>query len=290
MSEQLSMNAKSVNFDQERISITCPDASSDVYHFRSSQVTKSNIMKVFGIPSKLNFFLIDKDNNIELEEKDGSYNVTAKTLYIIQFTKANWMIKDTINNTSDLKLDDDKEDIDEIDWSQCSLMDLSKGTGGKTGEKVYTAANGVTVTSSAPVWNNSNYYYMSYLFNGILNCRGDKSDARTSYWMTSSSGDQNLIIDFGKSINLSFINIAAATYEDNGKANKGSDYSIDVFEKRSNKWMNICGIIDTSNDALEYVRRHDIKHCVAKIRINLTQRIKKYGVCLKEIDCYVVDD
>lgn len=48
------------------------------------------------------------------------------------------------------------------------LIDLSGGTGGRTGERVYTAPNGVVVTSDYPTWNNSNYYYMEYMFNNVI--------------------------------------------------------------------------------------------------------------------------
>ncbi len=68
-------------------------------------------------------------------------------------------------------------------------LNLSGGTGGTSGQTVYTARNGVVVTSSFGVYYNSNYYYMGYLFDGI-----DDSAAFTTYWL--SNGGTTVTLDF----------------------------------------------------------------------------------------------
>lgn len=224
---------------QERVGITCPASSNDRYNFRLSQVTIENLRNVFGIPSTINFFLIDKDNNIELPTKDGSFITSPKILYKVKFSTPLMIVND--KNASNIlktmipgeaKGNDDVQDI-KIDWDQSHLLDLSKGAGGSAGQTVYTASNGVTVTSSAVTYTNQNFYNIGYLFNGDTT-----STAHNSYWLTNSSGDQTLTINFGNWTNLASINIASKTYA--SAADRRSDYSIDVFEKDGNKWMNIC--------------------------------------------------
>ncbi len=72
-------------------------------------------------------------------------------------------------------------------------LDLSGGSGGTSGQSVYTAKNGVVVTSSVKVYTNSNYYYIQYLFDGI-----DNSGAANTYWLSDGGPTVTLDFDFFK--------------------------------------------------------------------------------------------
>ena len=62
------------------------------------------------------------------------------------------------------------------------LLQLRGGNGGRTGQSVYTAPNGVVVTSSKPTCKNSNYYYIEYLFSGT------QTGSHTDYWLVKPVG------------------------------------------------------------------------------------------------------
>ena len=161
----------------------------------------------------------------------------------------------------------------------CFLNNLITNCVVYLGQKVYTAPNGVTVTSSAVTYKLGKYYHLGYLFNGDI-----KSPSALSYWLTHSSGNQTLTINFGDWINLESIHISAMPYKN---ADRRSDYSIEVFARNSNKWINVCGVIDTKYDPVGYIRSHSVRESIVQVRINLSRK-EKYGVCLREIDLYVV--
>ena len=56
---------------------------------------------------------------------------------------------------------------------------LGGGTGGTTGQSSYTSTQGYVISSNRAVYNNSNFYYMSYMFNKTI------SGGATNYWLTS---------------------------------------------------------------------------------------------------------
>ena len=64
-----------------------------------------------------------------------------------------------------------------------SMLDLTGGEGGSTGMTVYNnipSMPGMTVTSTQPVYNNRNYYYIPYLFDG-----GWQVNAHTTYYLAA---------------------------------------------------------------------------------------------------------
>lgn len=85
-------------------------------------------------------------------------------------------------------------------------LDLSKGIGGRNNEKVYTAPNGVVVTSSMPTYSNSNYYWLEYLFD---------DPTINNYWLTSGA-PATLTFDFGSlpSCDIRRIEVVGATRTD----------------------------------------------------------------------------
>lgn len=85
-------------------------------------------------------------------------------------------------------------------------LDLSKGTGGRNYEYVYTAPNRVVVTSSMPTYSNSTLYWMEYLFD---------DPTLENYWLTSG-GPATLTFDLGslKNRDIRRIEVTGATRTD----------------------------------------------------------------------------
>jgi hypothetical protein len=172
------------------------------------------------------------------------------------------------------------EDESEL-TSPPQLYVLSGGVGGKTGECKYQAPNGTIVSSTAPVYNNTTYYYMSYLFNG--DTAGTSHD---SYWLTSSQGPQQLDFEFPKSIYIDHIRVCATAYVSNASTDRRSNYSICVWDEKSGRWVDVTDLVDTKGDPLGWTRSHSVKRYAGKIKFHLTCEAK-YGVTLKEIDFMV---
>ena len=76
-------------------------------------------------------------------------------------------------------------------------LPLGGGSGGRSGQSVYTSPNGVVVTSSHPTYSNRNLYYMEYLFNGT------HSGTHTDYWLVGATQQASLefVLPFPMNIN-----------------------------------------------------------------------------------------
>jgi hypothetical protein len=81
-----------------------------------------------------------------------------------------------------------------------SLLDLTGGQGGTTGQTVYNSIPsmpGMTVTSTQPVYNNQNYYYIPYLFDGQWGV-----NAHTTYYLAAGGTENTFTFDFGRVVSL----------------------------------------------------------------------------------------
>jgi hypothetical protein len=83
-------------------------------------------------------------------------------------------------------------------------MNLRGGSGGTTGQKVYTVAGVATVTSDNPTYSNSNYYYMQYMFDGVY----QNLNQHANYWLgQSTSQDTKFTFTFPAPVPLSMIRV-----------------------------------------------------------------------------------
>ena len=162
-------------------------------------------------------------------------------------------------------------------------IDLSGGTGGRANQRVYTAPNGVVVTSSANTYNTPyNYYHMEYLFNGSI---ADANNQATRYWMTDSSGNQTLTFDFiaiGPSV---YKNIRRIVVYPRTRNDATSNYRILVSSDGSSYTQIVPWV--TVNTSMPYgtAVTHDIEEGYRFIRFELT-RNGSFGVSLDEIEFY----
>lgn len=164
------------------------------------------------------------------------------------------------------------------------MLDLRGGNIDRN--RVYKAANGVVVTSSANTYSSSNYYYLAYLFNRTY------GTSATHYWMTSSSGNQTLTFDLRSVSDFYLKKIVMYPYS---RTNASSNYRIEVSSDGV-AWEAMTGWVNnhhSSNNA-NYVapgqyREHPIHSVfdVRFIRFTLT-RNGSYGVALNEIELYGV--
>ena len=164
-----------------------------------------------------------------------------------------------------------------VEENKTSKIDLSNGVGGKSGEKVYTAPNGVIVTSSAPVYTSSNVYYMEYLFNETYS-----SGNADTYWLTNSTGNQTLTFDFGSlgSIIINKIKVYPKTRTD-----ASSNYRILVSNDNITYTEVVPWIINSTSDAYGTVREHNVSINQRYIRFELTKN-GSWGVTLNEIEFF----
>lgn len=143
----------------------------------------------------------------------------------------------------------------------------------------YIADNGIVVTSSAPTYNNSNNYYLEYLFNG-----DNSTQSGTTYWLTSSNGNQTLTFDLTNS-DISLVqNILVYPRARNDAS---SNYSITTSSDGSN-YTEVVPLVVNSTSSPNYgvAREHlDLEITDPYIRFNLT-RNNSYGVILHEIEFY----
>ena len=157
-------------------------------------------------------------------------------------------------------------------------IDLSGGTGGAGGQTVYTAPNGVVVTSSAPTYTNGSLYYLGYIFNG-----NKDTGANTDLWLTNSSGNQTLTFDMDAYANDPITQISVYP---KSRTDASSNYSIDVSNDGTN-WTEVVSLVTNSTSlALGTERLHDGLNITQRyIRFNLT-RNDSWGVTLHEIELY----
>jgi hypothetical protein len=164
-----------------------------------------------------------------------------------------------------------------IDWTTARKMRLDGGTGGTAGETVYVPRPGITVSSSAPVYNNN---HMGYLFNGEPTNR-----ASTEYWLTESSGLQTLTLSFEKPVGITLIRACATT----DGADHRSNYRLTVISASGRARMVSDGFVDTENDIFGIFHTHVVRaENVIQIVIELTQE-GSIGVCLKKIEIWAVE-
>lgn len=154
-------------------------------------------------------------------------------------------------------------------------LDLSGGSGGTSGTKVYTAPNGTVVTSSANVYSNSSYYYMGYMFNSTY------GTTATHYWLTNSSGNQTLTFAFNQSYYFDFIRVYPTTISD-----RKSNYQIEVSTNGINYSNLTGGFVTTTSDPVGTYRDHSALNAYSHVRFTLTRQ-QSWGVTLNEVEFYV---
>lgn len=163
-------------------------------------------------------------------------------------------------------------------------LDLSGGVLNR--DRIYRSPNGVTVTSSANTYYNSNYYYLGYLFNETY-----QTDPR-HYWLTSSSGNVTLTFDLTSVYDFVVKQIRVYPYT---RTNASSNYRIEVSSDGL-LWEEVVGWVynhHNPNNA-NYIpagqyREHHIEYGfkINYIRFTLT-RNGSYGATLNEIELYGV--
>eukprot|EP01084_Bolivina_argentea_P179777 310622_1 len=178
--------------------------------------------------------------------------------------------------TTEWKLKKNYKDEIAIDWSKATKLNLQGGTGGKSGETKYVV-NNIVVESSHPVFTNSNYYYIPYMFDGNTTT----NQAWASMWLPNGPKDQILTFTFPTAIKLSHISAYSCTGTGCGTHKYGVDYFCD------NKWEMLCTDIDTKDDKIGFERRHKVQKVVTKIRFNFEMII--YYISMSEIDFFVVE-
>eukprot|EP01084_Bolivina_argentea_P166997 289910_1 len=245
-------------------------------NIRLSQLYISNLRLAFSIPSDVYFYLKDSNDNVEFADlNNGLFDAEPNNAYYIQFPSEQHTPKKNIECKEENKYD---VDDNKVDWNTTKLLHLSGGEGGQSGSKTYTAPNGTVVQSSGAVWKNSNYYYIGYLFNGDV-----KGTTHTSYWLSEGGANETLTFTFTDTTYVSHI-MVCATCNGNNPGNRSSNYSVDGYGL-DNKWIQICGLVNTSNDKLGDTRCHMVRKAFSKIRFNVKKA--KNNICLKEIDIYV---
>lgn len=163
---------------------------------------------------------------------------------------------------------------DRVTLHDQSKVDLSGGTGGTSGQTVYTAPNGVVVTSSAPVYSNSNYYYMEYMFNNSIS---------SSYNVHShflSSGATTLTFDFGEG----HAGITDMMVYPRARDDGSSNYRIEVSDDNATWTEVVPWVTTTHDDSTPYgtEHRYTLNTTARYIRMELTQN-GSWGSCLDEI-------
>ena len=104
-----------------------------------------------------------------------------------------------------------------------NMIDMTGGTGGQTGQTVYSDIPSMprtTVTSSNPTYNNGNYYYIQYLFDGVY----QSIDNHPNYWLGQSSSDTTFTINFGTPVDLTRVKLAPKCRSDTNSM----DYQLSI--------------------------------------------------------------
>ncbi len=162
-----------------------------------------------------------------------------------------------------------------------SYFDLSGGNFDST--KVYTSPNGVRVTSSAPTYvnqDNPTLYYLAYLFNGTTGAN------LRDHWLTNSSGQQTLTVEFPFSVPLEKVRVYPTNFFQN---DRNSKYKLEV--KKGELWVDITGgFVNTLGKPASYFEDHTIVdiESVRELRFTLT-RERSYGSTLTEIQFFPRD-
>jgi len=159
-----------------------------------------------------------------------------------------------------------------------ALVDMTSSNSSSAGQTVYTADNGVVVTSSAGSYNNSSNYYMEYMFDGDTT-----STAGTTYWLTSSSGTQTLTFNFTGS-SISYID----KFRIYPKARTDSFSDIGAIETSSDgsTWTQVYGDQNLSS-SIAFGTYYDYSLTTTDQYVRITlQRSGNWGVCLHEVEIY----
>lgn len=156
-------------------------------------------------------------------------------------------------------------------------LTLRDGTGGTTGQTVYTARNGIVVTSSANVYANSNYFYMGYLFDGV-----DNSSSPLAYWLTA--GGSSVTLDFDFNSILSRLNhIHKMILYPRTREDTISDYRIMGSDNKMLWTELVPRVINTYADTpYGTAREHELNRKFRYIRIELYQK-GNWGVTMNGI-------
>ncbi|GAA0381409.1 LamG-like jellyroll fold domain-containing protein [Bacillus horti] len=166
--------------------------------------------------------------------------------------------------------------------SETGMLDLRGGNFDRS--TVYTAVNGVVVTSSDPTYVNSTYYYLAYLFNRSY------GTTASQYWMTTT-GNSTRTLTFNLSTVMDEFYLTRLRIFPYSRSDTSSNYRISVSENGVN-WTSITGWVmnhHTPSNA-NYIppgisREHDINvpFQVRFIRFELTRQ-GTWGATLNEIE------
>jgi hypothetical protein len=167
-----------------------------------------------------------------------------------------------------------------VAWGTARPLDLRNGVGGKTGEFVYSVP-GITITSSAKVFANGNYYYMYYMFQGDA-----ASSEHTEYWLGDGQANNSLEFKFKRPRNVAEIPVCATAAR--GFTDRRSDYQITALTDTERKDVTN-GFINTLGDEFGSWHAHPVlKERVSLIRFDLT-KASTHGPCLKKIEILTVE-
>ena len=112
-------------------------------------------------------------------------------------------------------------------------LNMKNGEGGTAGKTVYTTDSGIVVTSSTPVYNNSNYYYIRYLFR-----EGRESGSYTDHFLAANNNPCSLTIEFPSPLPVAGVRVLASSGD--GHRNKcGCDYDLAVLEEGRNGYSSV---------------------------------------------------
>jgi len=164
-------------------------------------------------------------------------------------------------------------------------LDLSGGSGGISGQNVYTAPDGTTAVSSASTYENGNFYYLQNLFDGsdpaiLSSC--SHGSVHNCYWMTSSSGQQTLTITFAQSRFITKIRVRSVT-----DSNRRSNYRAETSSSAdATSWIDRSGgFVNTAGWNLGEHGDVTVMDNVKVVKLTLSQE-DKYGVCLEEVEFF----
>jgi hypothetical protein len=161
-------------------------------------------------------------------------------------------------------------------------LDLRNGTGGNTGECEYRVP-GITVTSSAKVCNNQNYYYMDYMFQG-----DPAAQEHTSYWLGVGGENDTLEFCFECPRNVAKIRVCATAHP--GFTDRRSDYQISV--RSGTRRIDVTdGFVNTGRDEHGSWHTHHVQEQdVSLIHFDL-KKCATYtcSPCLKKVEIWTVE-
>eukprot|EP01083_Nonionella_stella_P091759 256593_1 len=182
-------------------------------------------------------------------------------------------------------------EFDDVGYSSNHQLDLSGGV--NTDQYTYTAPSAVAVVkSSAQRWQNSNYYYLSNLFDGSLYYRTHDNTHHHSYWLGNCpSGDVSTItITFDQAQNISHVVVSARGLG----SDRYSWYAIDAYVDATDynnrdvtEAVHVTEMVNTNDDYFGKVHVHSVKGVYEVLVFYIT---KPTSYCaLNEIEIFVAD-